>query len=77
MVAHIHFEKRNGDWGFIVRERWSLFLSFLKTGGINAIDANTISSVEEKILHKEGFSLIPEAVQIGHQKVKILKLERA
>jgi len=81
MLRHIHFRCKNGGWNFIVRERYPLFIEWVKRGEVSAVDAETILLEEVILLAEEGFALIPDEIVVGcgdvRQPIKILKIERS
>jgi len=79
MLAHIHFRRKDGSWSFILRERFPLFVEWVKEGKISVVDAETISAKEATILAREKFSLVPDeiVVEIGstRQLIKVFNIE--
>jgi len=75
MLAHIHFQRKDGTWSVILRKNFNVLVSWIKRGDIVALNADTLTVEEAERLYKEGIHLIPDEKIIGNQIIKILRVE--
>lgn len=78
-LRHLHFRRKDGSWGLIMKEHYPLFVEWVKRGKISAVDAETLTPKEGEVLQKEGFALVPDEMVVGIalRPLKILRIERS
>jgi len=81
MLAHFLFRRKDGSWEAMLKKNFSLFLFEIKQGKVDAVNAETLTPEEAKLLGNEGSDLVPEEIVVGigvtRRPIKIFKIERS